>query len=153
MRQIQGQSSSSVVPTAAQRSGDLSGLLTGTIGNLCGAGGPSQYNFDTGQIFDPSTEAVTTCTSGANAGQSVLVGTPIPGNIITNIDPVAAHVFSLNAFPAPNIPGAALGSVNYLNNAPATRFDEQYDARVDYDISEKDQVLRPVYSRAGQYCQ
>lgn len=141
LRQIQGQSSSSVVPTAAQRSGDLSGLLTGTTANLCGVGGPAQYNFDTGQIFDPSTEFVTTCPSGTNAGASVLVGTPIPGNIIKTIDPVAAHVFSLSAFPAPNIPGAALGSVNYINNAPATRFDEQYDARVDYDISEKDQVF------------
>jgi hypothetical protein len=139
LRQVQGLSSLSLVPTAEQRSGNLSGLLTGTTANLCGAGGPAGYNYDTGQLFYPATETVTTCTSGANVGQSILVGTPIPGNIITTIDPVAAHVFSLNAFPAPNLTSSS--GNNYINSEPGTRYDTQIDARVDYDKSEKDQIF------------
>jgi hypothetical protein len=139
LRQVQGLSSLALVPTAQQKSGDFSGLLTGTTGNLCGAGGPAGYNYDTGQLFYPSTETVTTCPSGANVGQSVLVGTPIPGNIITTIDPVAAHVFSLNAFPAPNLVSSS--GNNYINGEPGTRYDTQIDARVDYDKSEKDQIF------------
>ena len=41
LRLVQGQSATSLVPTAAQRAGDLSGLLTGTTANVCGAGGPA----------------------------------------------------------------------------------------------------------------
>jgi hypothetical protein len=139
LRQVQGQSATSLVPTAAQRAGDLSGLLTGTTANVCGAGGPAAYNYDSGQLFYPTSETVITCASGVNAGQSKLVGTPIPGNQITSIDPVAAHVLSLNAFPLPNLSGTA--GVNYINSEPSTRYDDQYDARVDYDISEKNQVF------------
>ncbi len=139
LRLVQGSSATSLVPTAAQRAGDLSGLLTGTTANLCGAGGPAAYNYDSGQLFYPSSETTTTCTSGANAGQSILVGTPIPGNQITAIDPVAAHVLSLNAWPLPNLTGTS--GNNYINSEPETRYDDQYDARVDYAISEKDQVF------------
>ena len=139
MRLVQGSSATSLVPTAAQRAGDLSGLLTGNTANLCGAGGPAAYNYDSGQLFYPSSETTTTCTSGAKAGQSILVGTPIPGNQITAIDPVAAHVLSLNAWPLPNLTGTS--GNNYINSEPETRYDDQYDARVDYAISEKDQVF------------
>jgi Carboxypeptidase regulatory-like domain len=149
LRQVQGQSATSLVPTVAQRAGDLSGLLTGTTANLCGAGGPPAYNYDTGQLFNPASETLTTCTTGANAGQNVLIGTPIPGNQITAIDPVAAHVLSLNPFPLPNLTGNA--GVNYINSEPSTRYDDQYDARVDYDISEKDQVFgRYILGQANE---
>ncbi len=147
---MQGQTALSVVPTAAQRAGNLSGLLTGTNANLCGAGGPAAYNFDTGQIFNPASETTATCPAGsANAGQSILVGTPIPGNIITAIDPVAAHVFSLGAFPLPNLSGSSSGA-NYINSQPLTRYDHQVDARIDYDKSEKDQIFgRYIFAEAN----
>jgi hypothetical protein len=149
LRQVAGATSSVLVPTAAQKSGDLSGLLTGTTANLCGDGGPANYTYDTGQLFYPSSESVTTCSSGAHAGQSILIGTPIPGNKITSIDPVAAKVFSLNAFPAPNVSGSSSGT-NYVNTEPGTRYDHQVDVRVDYDKSEKDQVFgRYIFGEAN----
>ena len=40
---------------------------------------------------------------------AVLVGTPIPGNIVTNLNPVAQKVLAL--FPAPN----RSGNPNYIN--------------------------------------
>ncbi len=138
LRLVQGSSATSLVPTLAQRAGDLSGLLTGTTANVCGVGGPPQYTYDKGQLFNPATETLITCPTGANAGQNVLIGTPIPGNQITTVDGVAAHVFSLNPWPTPNLTGNA--GVNYVNSQSQTRYDDQYDARVDYDISEKDQV-------------
>jgi hypothetical protein len=139
LRETQGKTLLSIVPTDAQKAGNMSNLLTGTIGNLCGAGGPAQYNYDTGQIFDPKSETNVTCPSGTLAGQTILVGTPVPGNIITTIDPVALHVFSLHAFPEPNI-SSTTGN-NYINSAPLTRDDHQGDARFDWDKSEKDQIF------------
>ena len=128
-------------PLQPNEEDNLSGLLTGTTANVCRAGGPAAYNYDTGQLFYPDELAtVITCASGVNAGQTKLGGTcEIPGNQITSIDPVAAHVLSLNAFPLPNLTGTA--GVNYINSEPETRYDDQYDGRVDYDISEKDQVF------------
>jgi Carboxypeptidase regulatory-like domain len=139
LRLVQGSSATSLVPTAAQRAGDLSGLLTGTTANVCGVGGPAQYTYDSGQIFNPASESLITCATGTAAGQTKLVGTPIPGNQIAAIDGVAAHVLSLNAWPLPNLSGTS--GNNYINSEPETRNDDQYDARVDYDISEKDQVF------------
>ncbi len=148
LRQVQGSTALSIVPTAAQRAGDLSGLYTGKNANLCGDGGPAGLTYDTGQLFDPATETVTTCTSGAHAGLPVLVGTPIVNNQITTIDGVAQKVFSLNAFPEPNL-NSTTGD-NYINSQPSTRFDHQVDVRVDYDISEKDQVFgRYIFGEAN----
>ncbi len=139
LRQVAGVTSLALVPTAAQRTGDLSGLLTGTPANLCGVGGPAGYNYDSGQLFDPSTESVTTCPTGKNAGQNVLIGTPIPHNQIATIDSVAAKVLALNAFPLPNLTSSS--GDNYINREPGTRYDTQIDARIDYDKSEKDQIF------------
>ncbi len=124
LRLVQGSSATSLVPTAAQRAGDLSGLLTGTNANVCGVGGPAQYTYDSGQLFNPASESLITCATGTAAGQTKLVGTPIPGNQIANIDGVAAHVLSLNAWPLPNLSGNA--GVNYINSEPETRNDEQW---------------------------
>jgi len=149
LRQIQGQTALSIVPTDAQKSGDMSGLLTGTTANLCGVGGPAAYNYDTGQLFDPASETTTTCASGKNAGSTILVGTPIPGNKITTIDAVAQHVFALKAYPEPNLAGSSTGN-NYINSAPLTRNDHQVDARIDWDKSEKDQVFgRYIFGQAN----
>jgi hypothetical protein len=139
LRETQGKTLLSIVPTDAQRAGDMSNLLTGTTGNLCGAGGPAQYNYDTGQIFNPASETNVTCSSGTLQGQTILVGTPVPGNIITAIDPVAQHIFSLGAYPEPNIVSST--GNNYINSAPLTRDDHQGDARFDWDKSEKNQIF------------
>ena len=59
LRLTQGKISTSVVPTAAQKTGDFSSFLTGTTANLCASSGsaaPANLNFDTGQLFDPATE-------------------------------------------------------------------------------------------------
>ncbi len=136
LRLTQGQISSSIVPTAAQKSGDFSSFLTGTTANLCASSGsaaPPNLNFDTGQLFDPATEFNLTCPAdpaNPGAGQTtVLVGTPIPGNKMTTIDPVAQKVLAL--FPSPNTAGV----VNYTNQSPKQQQNDQFDGRVDATVS------------------
>ena len=67
----------STVPTADEAAGNFSSFLTGQTINLCGAGGPANLNFDSGQLFAPATESLVTCPAGsALAGSSVLAGQP-----------------------------------------------------------------------------
>jgi hypothetical protein len=142
LRLIQGESGTSEVPTAAERAGNFSSFLTGQTANLCASSGsaaPSNLNFDTGQLFAPASEHLFTCPANpANPGagtSTVLVGTPVPGNIISNIDPVAQKVLAL--FPAPNRAGVP----NYVNQTPQRRQDEQFDVRVDEVLSDKDRLF------------
>jgi hypothetical protein len=136
LRLAQADNSSSPVPSVAQKQGDFSGLLSGTTQNLCGSGGPANLNFDTGQLFDPATESNFTCPNG----NVVLVGSPIPNNNIAayrggagGIDPVAQKVLAL--FPNPN------NGQFYLNESPKRDIRNQYDFRVDWNISQKDQLF------------
>jgi Carboxypeptidase regulatory-like domain len=134
LRLAQANNSSSLVPSVAEKQGDFSGLLTRTAQNLCGAGGPGNLNFDTGQLFDPATESKATC---PNSGNVILVGTPIPNNNIAayrgglnNIDPVAQKVLAL--FPNPN------NGQFYLTEEPKRDHRNQFDGRIDWNFSQKD---------------
>ncbi len=138
LRQIQGQSSPSVVPTAAEKGGDFSSLLTGQTANLCAAGGPANLNFDTGQLFSPASEYPFPCPTGsALAGSTVLAGQPIANNMITAMDAFAQKI--LPSFPAPNYP--IISSFNYVNNTPYRESDNTGVVRLDETISPKDQLF------------
>lgn len=138
LRRIQGGQALNTVPTPQELSGNLSAALTGTNANLCGAGGPANLNFDTGQLFYPNTLANFTCPAGsAKVGSTILVGQPIPGNMITSINPVAAHALSLNPFPAPNYPTAT----NFAQTAPTTQQDNQFIVKIDQNFNAKDHVF------------
>jgi Carboxypeptidase regulatory-like domain len=142
LRRIEGEEALNTVPTPTELSGNLSQFLTGKTINLCGAGGPGNLNFDSGQLFYPASLSTYTCPSGsANAGKSILVGTPIPGNMISVIDPVAKHALSLNPFPAPNYPTTVVDGPNYIQSQPLTESDNSFIARVDQNFSPKDQVF------------
>jgi len=152
LRLTQGETGTSVVPTAEQKAGNFSSFLTGQTANLCASSGtaaPANLNFDTGQLFYPASEHLYTCPANPTnlgAGTStILVGTPIPGNIITNIDPVAQKALAL--FPAPNRPGLP----NYINQTPLRRPDEQFDVRVDEALSDKDRLFgRYLFGNSNQ---
>ena len=136
LRQIQGLTLGNFVPTAAEKAGDFSSVLTGQTANLCGAGGPANLNFDTGQLFNPATETLLTCPPGsAKSGSTILTGTPLPGNIVTQINPVAQKV--LASFPLPNRPGFP----NYINQNPLDRSDNQFGVRLDHTFGATDQVF------------
>jgi hypothetical protein len=136
LRQIQGLSAGSLIPTDAEKSGNFSSFLTGQTINLCGAGGPGNLNFDSGQLFSPATESLYTCPAGsASAGSTILVGNPVPGNVISQIDSVAQK--ALPYYPEPNRPGFP----NFVNQEPEVRNDNLIDARIDESVSPKDQLF------------
>jgi hypothetical protein len=139
LRQRQGQSATQLIPTPTQLGGNLSNALTGKTVNLCGAGGPANLNYDSGQLFYPSTEKLFTCPSGTFAGKSVVVGNPIPGNVISPslFDPVAAKALSYNPFPTPNRSGVP----NFVLNTPSPLTQDQGSARIDYTIGPKDTLF------------
>jgi hypothetical protein len=144
LRQIQGNVQFGTVPTPTELGGDLSAYLTGTTVNLCGTGGPSNLNFDSGQLFDPGSLESFTCPAVPNnPSHTILVGDPIPGNIITNIDPVAQKLLAF--YPAPNS-----GSHDYINNSPDTRYDSLIDGRIDHVFGPKDRLFgRYMYGRSS----
>ena len=137
LRLAQANNSSSPVPSVAEKQGDFSALLSGNSQNLCGSGGPGNLNYDTGQLFDPKTESNFTC---PNNGNVILVGTPIPNNDIAtyrggigNIDPVGQKILAL--LPDPNT------GQFFLNEAPHRDHRNQFDGRIDWNISKNDLVF------------
>ena len=63
--------------------------------------------------------------------------TPFAGNIIpTNrISPIAQKL--LGFLPAPNVPGAALGTPNFVINTVRERTTHQFDTKINYNLNEK----------------
>lgn len=152
LRLVQGESSGSEVPTATEAAGNFNSFLTGQSANLCAASGaaaPTNLNFDTGQMFYPATESLLTCPQNPAtptvAPATVLVGTAIPGNMLTSLDPVSQKVMAL--YPAPNRPGVP----NYVNQTPDRRQDDIFDVRVDETLTSKDQLFaRYLYGNTNQ---
>jgi hypothetical protein len=147
LRQIKGNTAGAYIPTAEQKQGNLSAYLTGRTINLCGTGGPANLTFDTGQLFNPATLSQMTCPAGsAKAGSTILVGTPIPGNIIQSINPVAQKALALYSVD-PNRPGVP----NFVNNLPGHRFDHIFQTRVDQSFGASDQLFgRYIFAEDNQ---
>ena len=130
----QGQSFNETVPTAQERSGDLSAYAAGLGVN----------------IYDP----LTTCGSGAPGtpacapGQAQYSRTPFAGNTIptSRINPTSLKL--LNLYPLPNNPGQANGIGNFVTNASVGGNNNETVARLDHNISEK-QHLSARYTYWG----
>ncbi len=119
LRERKGLTSVDTVPTPRMLQGDFSELLD-----------PSNP-FGVTPIIDPLTCAAPPSGQGCTA----FTGNVIPQN---RIDPVASHVISLNPFPAPNAPGLVN---NYIATPVRRRGDDQYLAKWDYNISDKDKLF------------
>ncbi len=106
------------VPTAAERSGDFSALLS--LGS----------NF---QIYDPAT---TTATSDGHFAR-----TPLAGNIIpaSRLDKVGSNL--ANLYPLPTQAGTAAGVNNYYGGKNTSEDYYVHMARVDHAFSEKHRVF------------
>jgi hypothetical protein len=117
------------VPTAAQRASgftdfsDLMRLQSGSRTDLLGR------TFPLGTVFDPST---------TRAVGNGWVREPFPGNVIPagRLNPNAVKLLEL--YPAPT--NAGLFN-NYFANRNNTDDTNSFDVRVDYNISERDQVF------------
>ena len=151
----------STVPTALERSSsytNLSELLSqgppptscmqdpsqsGCVGDVFGRG------FTLGQVFDPSTtrtiycgvaDPVTSltapCPGGTAAGSQIgFAREPFAGNLLPAGRLDANAIKLLNLFPAPNNSGLFN---NYSSNPAINNDTDQFDVRVDHNISSKD---------------
>lgn len=131
---------SETVPNNQELGGDFSGLFTGTDVNLCGAGGPASLNFDTGQLFQPTGPlghgVPTVCPSGADAGKTVLVKTPYPGNVIdpATFNPVSMKIEAL--LPKTD----ATNGLVYLPPVPYLDTTQEFTTRTDWNLNDKQKI-------------
>ncbi len=104
-------------PTAAERNGDLSALLTRTDAN----GNPAPI-----RIFDP------------------LTGQPFANNVIpaSRISPVARQLLAL--IPEGAAAGGRLTDFNASYSKPVYDYSEKYDARVDVNLGSRDRFFGKV---------
>ena len=132
-QQSVGSSIVSTLPTAAERNGDFSALLTNKqIGTNPCTGQPVVQ----GQIFDP-----TTTTTGPGG---VLCRQPFPGNVIpsSQISQVSKNFLAL--LPQPNT-SAALNNYSLAGSFPL--FNTAYEIRIDHNISQNSKFFASYHSR------
>ncbi len=113
---VEGGSTITTVPTAAERAGDFSALLK--------LGGSYQ-------LYDPA--------SGVVSGSQVR-RTPIPGNILppSSLNPIAVNY--LKYYPAPNTAGSANGENNFgITAADSDGYDNEF-GRMDVILSDKSRL-------------
>ncbi|PYU69085.1 MAG: hypothetical protein DMG49_14305 [Acidobacteria bacterium] len=116
------------VPTAAMLNGDFSAICqTGFTNGIC--------NDPNHQIYDPCGGTVV---GGAGCPGYSGSRTPFLNNLIpsTRIDPSATVLAKLWA--APNRPGLAN---NFVNNTSVGGNENQYNARVDYNVNDKQRIF------------
>jgi len=131
------------VPTAAERAGDFSQMLDPTLTN--GHGAITLYK--TGGNVTPTIGGVETAKDPTRylscPTATAVHATAIPGQSVicpTSVNSVAKTI--LNLFPSPN--QGAVGQVVQNYTVPATASQNnttQYDARLDYNFSSKDQAF------------
>ena len=116
----------SVVPTAAYRTGDFSGALTGVCTPVAATVDPVNSSICQNQIYDPASTRVV---------NGITVRDPFPGNKIpsTQIDPTAKIVQDM--IPQPNSPGlfnyTAPGYQNFRHTTiPSLKVDHNLSAKM-----------------------
>ncbi|MEP7361819.1 MAG: carboxypeptidase regulatory-like domain-containing protein [Acidobacteriota bacterium] len=118
IRQSEPEPTFTTVPTAAQRNGDFSQLLT--------VGG----NY---QLYDPSTGA----TEGSRIRRTPFANNIIPG---ARLNTVAKNF--LQFYPAPNYANSgADGTNNYFNNAVRSDVFSSFMGRIDYNVSDRHKLF------------
>lgn len=135
------------VPNNNELNGDFTDLYTGTKSNPCGTGGPTDLNYDTGQLFMPSQSAPLgspfVCPSGANAGQTVTLKQPIPGNLLAGTGLAFSSVATQFEKSMPKT-DAADGGI-YLPAVPLLDNTNEFTIRSDYNASEKQRIFGRVF--------
>jgi hypothetical protein len=137
-RNKQGTTSTSTVPTAAERGGDFSALLG--PGLVDSSGNPiinpcTRQQVLSGQIFNPAT-----------TNTSLGCRSPFPGNKITQLSGVAQNV--LKYVPLPNVAGELNGlENNFVFNSSKPIVETTMTFRIDENVTEKSKMFFSYSSR------
>jgi len=124
----------STLPTAAERGGDFSALLTSNVIGTNPCTGAPVY---AGQIFDP--RSTTTSATG-----TLCRATPFPGNVIapSQLNPVALK--ALSYMPPSNLPGLQ-NNFNFRSSFPTNN--TTYTIRIDQNIGNSDKIFATYDAR------
>jgi outer membrane receptor protein involved in Fe transport len=136
LRISQAQTTTSLVPTAAQTNGDFTSQLDLTTPTgVADCNGIQTYQ---GELFDTTQTQATSANSSGFCGVPFGYANGVPSNVIpaSKIDSLGNTLIHL--FPAPN--AAGLG-YNYLSNPVLTQTSNQGDVRVDQIFSQKDSAF------------
>lgn len=112
------------VPTLAQRGGDFSALYSQDPAHP--AGPTNQY-----QLYEP--------TSGQAGAGGIVTRTPIPGNIIRNISPIAQKILSY--YPEPNVSGNSDGTGNFIYAGSEPDYYYSVASRADYTVTPRQSLF------------
>lgn len=125
--------STATVPTGAMKRGDFSSLLGASATGTDINGNP--ISFVKGMIFDPLS---TVGPATAPISRQAFAGNLIPAS---RMDPAFAKILQL--FPDPNqaIITGSQPSADFFYNTPGKQKTDQGDARVDFRLSDKDQLF------------
>jgi Carboxypeptidase regulatory-like domain len=132
----QPSSSNILVPTAAQLTGDFSGICaTGFTGGICNDRDSKGNVID--QIYNPFTTTATAVTPATPTG---FTRQPFAGNIITPglIDPRLVG-FIQSVYPAAGQFVASTNS-NAIDTDPNTQHQNEYNVRLDHTFGQKDSI-------------
>jgi hypothetical protein len=139
-RQPSGQTPTFSVPTAAMRQGNFTGFTNGA-GNAVG---------QPVTIYDPATAGPN---SACPSSQPNCFRQPFPNNVIPSnrFDPVAVKLMSY--WPLPNSTGTvtnqALQTSNWHTTGSATSPNDQIDARIDHNFSDKFRMFARGSNQTG----
>src|SRR5579875_284780 len=130
----QSGTATSTLPTAAERTGNFSQILTGNqIGTNPCTGAPVYA----GQIFDP--RSVSASASGTPCRTTAFVGNAIP---TTLLNPIALK--ALSYLPEPNLPGL---QNNFAFASKFTTTNTTYTIRIDHNIGNNDKIFASYDAR------
>jgi hypothetical protein len=148
MKDSQPVTTSLTVPTALERTGDLSQALAAgcpggyannpaTAAAICLPSGSNKTNYaDPNQLYNPYS-----ATAGSSFTRTAILNnqlTSVPGFAVNS---VAAAYFNLYPQPNNTANAAANGLGNYLSNAPsADKFNSEF-GRMDYNVSSRDHIF------------
>jgi hypothetical protein len=145
------------VPLAIEKAGNFSaGLGNQILFNgqpvpiLNSNGTPSGQFVRQGQLFDPRTQVANPLFNPAQAASPLnpqFIRQPFTGNIISNIDPVAAKLADI--YPNPTLPGRA----NNFARTPALQDDQdRFITRIDYRVNSANDIFgRYAYTKRERF--
>jgi hypothetical protein len=148
LKDSQPTATTTTVPTAAEKTGDFSQLLTAACNS--NKGGPYTVNPTTGLAYCNDTPTVVDPNQLYNPFNASLSGsTVVRQPIVNNQLPSAGHPFDpvalayLKLYPAPNATTgvAADGQDNFISNAPSADTYNNEFGRMDYNASSRDHVF------------
>jgi Carboxypeptidase regulatory-like domain len=135
-RRAEGQNSGAIpVLSNNERTGDFAELLTGMDSSPCPNPGPGDPEFDTGQLFNPTTGKNFKCSDGTR----ITLQTAYPNNLVPRDPVIKNYINAYLPLPSPHLPG------NEFEADPVAHIrDDQFIFRLDYNLSKKD-TLSGVY--------